>query len=278
MKRASQIASEADAAVVCVGLTDEYDTEFFDRENMDLPGAQDELIEAVARANPNTIVVIISGSPVSMTGWIDLVPAVIEAGYLGQECGNAIAGVLFGQVNPSGRLSETFPKRLEDNPAFINYPGESGQVLYGEGIFVGYRYYDKKLIEPLFPFGHGLSYTSFAYDNLRLSAPDLNPGEKLLASIDVKNTGDREGREVVQLYIRDAESSLVRPPKELKGFQKINLKPGETKTIHFEVDETALSFYSPAEQRWVAEPGEFEILIGSSSRDIRAAGSFILNG
>jgi len=257
-------------------LTEEYESEGFDREDMELPGAQAELVETVAKANKNTIVVLNNGSPVSMERWIDKVSAVVEAWFPGQECGNAIADILFGEVNPSGKLPETFPKRIEDNPAYINYPGESGKALYGEGIFVGYRYYDARKIEPLFPFGYGLSYTTFEYSNLRIGSPDLRMGDKLMVDVDVKNIGKREGKEVVQLYISDIESGLVRPAKELKGFGKIGLNPGETKTASFVLDRRDLSFYDPDQKQWVAEPGEFEVLVGSSSRDIRASASFTL--
>jgi beta-glucosidase len=276
MARAADIAGKSDVAVVFVGLSEEWESEGFDRENMELPGEQAELIKKVARANKNTIVVLNNGSPVSIEGWIDRVAGVVEAWFSGQECGNAIADVLLGKVNPSGKLPETFPRRIEDNPAYINYPGESGKVLYGEGIFVGYRYYDAKKVEPLFPFGYGLSYTIFEYSNLRMSTTELKAGKKLKVSIDIRNTGEREGKEVVQLYVWDVASSLIRPPKELKGFQKINLKPGETKTVEFTLGEEELSFYDPERKQWVAEPGEFEIMLGSSSRDIRARALFQL--
>lgn len=276
MSRAADIAAQSDVALVFVGLSEEHESEGFDREDMELPRAQVELIETVAKANRNTIVVLNNGSPISMDRWIDKVSGIIEAWFPGQECGNAIADVLFGEVNPSGKLPVTFPKRIEDNPAYINYPGENGKVLYGEGIFVGYRYYDAKRIDPLFPFGYGLSYTTFEYSNLRISSPDLRMGDKLNVNVDVKNTGKREGKEVVQLYVHDVESSLVRPAKELKGFNKIDLKPGETKTVGFALDKKELSFYDPDLRQWVAEPGEFEVLIGSSSRDIRARASFSL--
>lgn len=276
MVRAADIAAQSDVALVFVGLTEEYESEGFDREDMELPGAQVELVETVAQANRNTIVVLNNGSPVSMDRWIDKVAGVVEAWFPGQECGNAIADVLFGEVNPSGKLPETFPKRIEDNPAYINYPGENGKVLYGEGIFVGYRYYDAKKIEPLFPFGYGLSYTTFEYSNLRISTPELRMGDKLDVTVDITNTGEKRGKEVVQMYVRDVEASLVRPARELKGFDKINLGPGETKTVSFTLDKKDLSFYDPDLGQWVAEPGEFEVLVGSSSRDIRASASFSL--
>ncbi|MBL7165135.1 MAG: glycoside hydrolase family 3 C-terminal domain-containing protein [Dehalococcoidales bacterium] len=273
--RAAGLAARSDVAVVFVGTSEEYDREGNDRESMDLPGAQVELIEAVARANRHTVVVLNNGNAVAIAEWLDRVPAVLEAWFAGQECGNAIADVLFGDVNPSGKLPETVPRRIEDNPAFINYPGENGRVLYGEGIFVGYRYYDAKKIEPLFPFGHGLSYTTFEYGRLTIPA-EVAVGDDLTVRIDITNTGEREGKEVVQLYIHDIESSLVRPHKELKGFTKVSLTPGETRTVSFTLGQRDLSFYDPDRQEWVAEPGEFEVLVGSSSRDIRATGSFTL--
>jgi len=273
--RAAALAAESDVALVFVGLSNEWESEGHDRPNMELPGNQVELIEKVAAANENTVVVLNTGSPISMD-WLDRVAGVVQAWYPGQECGNGIADVLFGDVNPSGKLSQTFPKRLEDNPAYINYPGENGQVLYGEGLFVGYRYYDKKKIEPLFPFGYGLSYTTFEYDHLTLGASEYELGDEVQIAVDVTNTGEREGKEVVQLYVRDIESSLVRPEKELKGFNKVALKPGQTETVNFTLNRDALSFYDPRKKQWVAEAGTFEVLVGSSSRDIRATGIFSL--
>ena len=275
VERAARIAGDADVALLFVGSSDEWETEGRDRPDMELPGKQVELIEKVAEANERTVVVLNTGSPITMN-WIDRVAGVVQAWFPGQECGNAIADVLFGWVNPSGKLPQTFPRRLEDNPAYINYPGENGKVYYGEGIFVGYRYYDKKKIAPLFPFGYGLSYTTFEYGDLRLSAQEYDPGDEIEAVVAITNTGEREGKEAVQLYVRDPESRLVRPEKELKAFQKVLLKPGETKSAVFRLKSDALSFYDPEQGNWVAEPGEFELLIGSSSRDIRARGSFLL--
>jgi beta-glucosidase len=275
IQRAVALAARSDVALLFVGLNGDWESEGFDRPDMELPGEQVALIAQVAAANPNTVVVLQSGSPVRMP-WLDRVAGVIEAWYPGQECGNAIADVLFGAVNPSGKLPQTFPQRLEDNPAYINYPGENGRVRYGEGIFVGYRYYEKKRVEPLFPFGFGLSYTSFAYDNLRLSADAIGPDERLAVSIDVRNTGQRAGQEIVQLYIRDTASSLSRPEKELKRFAKVALQPGETKTVSLTIDREALAYWDDAQKSWVAEAGEFEALIGSSSQDIRAHAPFHL--
>ncbi|MBN1313469.1 MAG: glycoside hydrolase family 3 C-terminal domain-containing protein [Anaerolineae bacterium] len=272
IRQAAELAAKADVAIVFAGLTGEWESEGFDRPDMELPGAQAELIEQVAAANPNTIVVLNAGSPVKMA-WLDKVAAVVQAWYLGQETGNAIADVLFGDVNPSGKLPTTFPARLEDNPAYINYPGENGKVLYGEGLFVGYRYYDKKAIEPLFPFGYGLSYTTFAYSNLTLIESENG---QLEVRVDVRNTGERAGKEIAQVYIRDLQSRLVRPEKELKAFAKVALDAGEGKTVALRLDCEALSYYDPAEKQWVVEDGEFEVLVGSSSRDVRLTARFDL--
>ena len=272
---AVDLAKRCDAVVLIAGLNKEWESEGFDRIDMKLPGAQDELIESVAAANPNTIVVLNVGSAVEMP-WIDKVPAVLQLWYDSQEEGNALADVLFGNVNPSGKLPTTIPVRLEDNPAYINYPGENGKVRYGEGLFVGYRYYDKKQLAPQFPFGHGLSYTTFEYKDLRLSADQTTPEQGLDVILDVTNTGKRAGEEVVQLYVRDIKCSLARPEKELKAFAKIDLAPGETKTVSFHLDREAFWFFDPAKNSWVTEPGEMEILIGASSQDIELREKFTL--
>jgi beta-glucosidase len=275
--RAAAAAAEADAAVVVVGLDDKWEGEGGDRLDMELPGRQRELVERMAAANRSTVVVVNAGSPVAMD-WLDRVPAVLEVWYPGQELGNALADVLFGEVNPSGKLPTTFPKRLEDNPAYLNYPGENGEVLYGEGIFVGYRYYDRKRIEPRFAFGHGLSYTRFHYGELRLDRDRMAMDDELVVSVEVTNSGERAGSEVVQLYLSDLECSLARPGQELKAFEKIALEPGETKEVRFMLTRPALSFYDPAQKGWVAEAGQFEVRVGSSSRDIRARARFVLEG
>ncbi len=277
MERAVAAAGKSDVAVIFAGLTDEYESEGSDRKTMDLPEKQVELINKVAAANPNTVVVLNNGSPVAMRDWIDGVPAVLEAWFPGQEGGNAVADIIFGDINPSGKLPDTFPVRYEDNPAYQNYPGKDGKVHYEEGIFVGYRHYDARGIEPLFPFGHGLSYTSFEYTNLKITPSEVETGGKINVSIDVRNTGDREGKETVQLYVRDIESRLPRPPKELKGFRKVNLLPGEKKTVGFTLGTDALSFYDPELKQWTAEPGEFEVMAGSSSRDIRTKAVVVLS-
>jgi beta-glucosidase len=277
IQQAVALAAKSDVAIVFAGLTDEWESEDFDRPDMELPGDQAKLIEQVAAVNPNTIVVLNVGSPLHMN-WLDDVAAVVQAWYLGQETGNAIADVLFGDVNPSGKLPTTFPRRLQDNPAYLNYPGENGQVLYGEGLFIGYRYYDRKDIAPLFPFGYGLSYTTFAYRNLKLSKPKYAAGDTIQFSLDVENTGSRAGKEIVQVYVHDVQSRLMRPEKELRAFAKVALEPGETRTVTFILDEEALSYYDPKSKRWVAEAGEFQILAGSSSRDIHFVESFDFAG
>lgn len=275
-QRALELASRCDAVLFFGGYPEAFESEGWDREDIDLPGGQDELIAALAAVNPRTAVVLNVGAPVRMP-WVEQVPAVVLAYYPGQENGNAVAAVLLGEVNPSGRLPVTFPKRLEDTPAFLNaaYPG-CREVRYGEGIFVGYRYYDARQIEPLFPFGHGLSYTTFTYSGLKLPRK-VRPGETVTVTLTVTNSGQVAGKEVVQLYLADPQSSLPRPPKELKGFVKVALAPGESRTVTLTLDERALSFYDPAQKRWVAEAGEFEVLIGSSSRDIRLRGRFVLS-
>jgi beta-glucosidase len=270
---AAALAKRSDVAIVFAGMPRGYDSEGHDRPDMTLPGRQTALIEAVAEANANTIIVLNCGAPVELP-WIDAVPALVLAYYPGQEGGHAIANILTGDVNPSGKLSVTYPKRYEDNPTYINYPGGK-EVLYGEGIFVGYRYYDAKDVELLFPFGFGLSYTAFEYSDLRV--PEVvQAGEPVNVSVTVTNTGECAGKEVVQLYVSDEASSLPRPPKELKGFKKVALDPGESATVEFVLDQRALSFYDPYRKQWVAEPGGFEVLVGGSSRDIRVKAGFSL--
>jgi beta-glucosidase len=265
---AVKLARNSDVVVLVAGLNGEWETEGADRVDMQLPGRQNELIERVAKANKNTIVVLNVGSAVEMP-WIDKVPAVLQLWYDGQEQGNALADILFGDETPSGKLPTTFPVRLEDNPAYTNYPGENGRVRYGEGIFVGYRYYDKKKLAPLFPFGHGLSYTTFKYGNLRLSAKSITPSQTLKVKADVTNTGKVPGREIVQLYVRDVKSTFARPEKELKAFQKVELKPGQTRTVTFSLDREAFWYFDAVKNTWATETGEFEILVAASSRDIR---------
>jgi beta-glucosidase len=274
MERAVSAAASAEVAILVVGTNGDWETEGNDRLDMELPGRQAELIERVVAANPRTVVVMNTGSPVRMD-WLEEVPSVLQAWFPGQEFGNALADLLFGDVNPSGKLPTSFPVRLEDTPAFTNYPGENGEVLYGEGLFVGYRWYDGRDIEPLLPFGHGLSYTTFGYGNLRVGT-EHRIGDRIPVRIDITNTGERAGQEVVQLYVKDLESTPVRPPKELKAFAKVMLEPGQTRTVEFELDERALAYWDPSIASWATEPGEFELLVGSSSRDIRSTARFMI--
>ena len=275
IEEAVKLAKKSDVVVLVAGLNHEWEKEGADRVDMKLPGEQNELIKRVVKANPNTIVALNVGSAVEMP-WIDKVPAVVQLWYDSQEQGNALADILFGDINPSGKLPTTFPVRLEDNPAYINYPGENGKVRYGEGIFVGYRYYDKKDVTPLFPFGHGLSYTKFRYSNLRLSSKKISSDETLKVKVDVTNTGKVSGKEVVQLYVHDIESAFARPKKELKAFEKIELKSKQKKTVTFTLDREAFWYFDDAKNSWNTETGEFEILVGASSRDIRLSEKIML--
>jgi beta-glucosidase len=274
LERAAALAGASDVALVFAGLSGEWECEGFDRPGLELVGQQVALIEKVAAANKNTVVILNTGSPIEMP-WLDRVAAVVQAWYPGQECGHAIADVLFGDVNPSGKLTQTFPVRIEDNPAYINYPGENDQVHYGEGIFVGYRYYEKKKVRPLFPFGFGLSYTTFIYDTLSLSTQEIGPDDTLRVSVNVTNAGARAGQEVVQVYIQDKASSLQRPNKELKAFTKVRLAAGERRSVTFTIARDSLAYYDNLARTWIAEAGEFEVLVGSSSQDIHATSTFV---
>ncbi len=278
--QAVEAAREADVVLFIGGLNknDGQDSEGNDRASLSLPYEQDALIAQLAATNSNTVVVIVSGNAVAMP-WVREVPAIVEAWYSGTEAGHALASILFGDVNPSGKLPFTFPARLEDNSAHAlgEYPGDSINVSYNESIFVGYRWADKqKKARPLFPFGHGLSYTTFAYGKPIADKKTLLPGETITFTLPVKNTGMREGQEVVQLYISDKKSSLPRPVKELKGFSKVHLAPGQEKTVTFTIDKEALSFFDDTKHEWVAEPGKFEALIGASATDIKGVVSFEL--
>jgi len=260
-------AKAAKAAVVFAGLPDVYESEGYDRSHMRLPDCQNRLIEAVAAANPNTVVVLHNGSPVEMP-WIGKVKAVLEAYLGGQAVGLAEVRVLFGDANPSGHLPETFPLKLADNPSYLFYGGEGNVAEYREGIFVGYRYYDRKEAEVLFPFGHGLSYTDFEFSDLRLSAAEITDRDTLTASVKVKNTGSRAGKAVVQLYVGDVESSVFRPVRELKGFEKVALEPGEEKEVCFTLDKRSFAYWNTQIHDWHVESGAFAVEIGRSSRDI----------
>ena len=267
IREAVEAARSARVAVVFAGLPDVYESEGYDRTHMRMPDCQNRLIEAVAAANPNTVVVLYNGSPVEMP-WIGSVKAVLEAYLGGQAVGLATVRILFGEVNPSGKLPESFPKKLSDNPSYLFYGGEGDTAEYREGIFVGYRYYDRKETELLFPFGHGLSYTSFDFSDLRLSRKRITDQESLTATVRVTNTGKRAGKTVVQLYVGDCESSVFRPVRELKGFEKIFLEPGESKDVSFTLDKRSFAYWNTTIHDWHVESGEFRIEIGHSSRDI----------
>ena len=272
--QAVQAARQAEVVIFVAGLghAKGQDTEDSDRKDLKLPDGQDELIARVSEANPKMVVVMVSGSPVEMP-WLSKAPAVLQAWYSGTEGGNALAGILFGDVNPSGKLPCTFPKRLEDTPVAVlgEYPGKGGVVHYTEGLMVGYRYYDTKKVEPLFPFGHGLSYTHFTYSNFHVAE-----GAPATVQFDLSNRGSRAGAEVAQVYIHQVQPSLPRPLQELKGFRKISLAPGATQTVSIPLEIGAFSYYDPAKGGWLAEKGQFEIRVGSSSRDIRWSGKFTL--
>ncbi|MEL6132502.1 MAG: glycoside hydrolase family 3 C-terminal domain-containing protein [Bacteroidota bacterium] len=275
IQEAVTLARKAEVAVIFVGLPPRYESEGFDRDHMDLPPSHDALIRAVCEAQPQTVVVLSNGSAVSMP-WVADVPAIIEGWLTGQATGSAVADILYGLTNPSGKLSETFPVRLKDTPAYINWPGEQRKVIYGEGQFIGYRYYDFKDVAPLFPFGHGLSYTEFAYADLKIEGEDILDGIRVTCK--VKNVGDRAGKEVIQLYVRDHASPLLRPLQELKGFGKIALEPGQEETVFFTLKEEDLAYYDGWRQQWIAATGTFEFRVGASSRDIRLTVEVELRG
>ena len=281
---AVKVASEADCVIFIGGLnkSDGQDCENTDRKDLSLPYGQDELIEALAGANANLIVVNISGNAVAMP-WAGKVAAIVQGWYLGSEAGTSLAAVLMGDVNPSGKLPFTFPARLEDVPAHSlgQYSAVRSKnvttVQYNEGIFVGYRWTDRqKKVQPLFSFGHGLSYTTFEYGKPVVDKREMKAGEQLTITVPVKNTGSREGKEVVQLYIRDKKSSVERPVKELKGFCKVSLKPGEEKEVSFTIDRSALSYFDAGSHHWMAEPGAFEAIVAASATDIRGRVEFKL--
>ncbi|MED3200552.1 glycoside hydrolase family 3 C-terminal domain-containing protein [Bacillus toyonensis] len=267
INEAKKIAESADTAVLFVGLPDRYESEGFDRKHLQMPENHVQLIEAIAEVQSNIVVVLSNGAPIEMP-WIGKVKGILE-GYLGgQALGGAIADLLFGDANPSGKLAETFPEVLSDNPSYLNFPGEGDKVEYKEGVFVGYRYYDAKNIEPLFPFGFGLSYTNFEYSKLSISKNEIKDTDTVSVLVNVKNAGSIAGKEIVQLYIKDVESSMIRPEKELKGFEKVELQPGEEKTVSFTLNNRSFAYYNVELKDWHVETGEFEILVGKSSREI----------
>lgn len=267
LAQAVEAAKNAEVAVVFAGLPDPFESEGYDRAHINLPECQNRLIAEIAKVQKNLVVVLHHGSPVAMP-WVGGMPAILTAYLGGQAVGAATVDVLFGDVNPSGRLAETFPMRLEDNPSYLNFPGEGANVDYREGIFVGYRYYDKRKMDVLFPFGHGLSYTQFEYSNLRLSSAKVKDSDTLSVTVTVKNTGKRKGKEVVQLYVTDCESTAVRPVRELKGFEKVKLEPGESKEVCFTLDKRAFAYWNTVIHDWHVESGAFLIQIGQSSRNI----------
>lgn len=275
---AVKLAEESEVAVIFAGLPDRYESEGYDRTHLNLPDCQNVLIEEVAKVQPNTVVVLHNGSPVLLP-WADKVKAILEVYLGGQAVGEAAVDLLYGKANPSGKLAETFPLRLQDNPSYLNFPGTKRTVEYREGVYIGYRYYDAKDMDVLYPFGFGLSYTTFDYSDLALKVngqKDTNPNgklhikdtDRLEVTLKVKNTGSVRGKEVVQLYVKDLEASVGRPPKELKGFAKTVLEPGEEKTVTFTLDKRSFAYYSTELGDWYAESGTYEILVGKSSREI----------
>lgn len=267
LEKAVSSAQEADVVVIFAGLPDVMESEGYDRSTMAMPGCQNELIREVLKVKPDTVVVLHNGSPVE-TPWADDAAAVLEMYLGGQGVGEACDRILYGEVNPSGRLAETFPVRLEDTPCYMFYPGDGKKAVYGEGIFVGYRYYDTKKIPVRWAFGHGLSYTEFRYSNLRVGNGILKDKETLSVSVDITNAGSREGKEVVQMYISDRNGTPVRPEKELKGFAKVSLQPGEAKTVRFEICPRDLAYYEEEIHDWYAPAGTYRVLIGHASDDI----------
>jgi beta-glucosidase len=274
-------AKEADLVIFVGGLNKNsyQDCEATDRREYGLPFSQPQLIKELAEACPATVVVLLSGNAVEMP-WLDKVPAVLQSWYLGSMAGTSIADVLTGEVNPSGKLPFSFPKKLTDNGAHsfdaLCYPGDSIKEVYKEDILVGYRWHDTKKIPALFPFGYGLSYTTFSFSKPTLSSTTITADSDITLTFTITNTGDREGKEVAQLYIGDDKASVLRPVKELKGFKKVDLKPGESTTVSFKISVDDLKFYDEKAAQWTAEPGSFKAYVGSSSTDIKSVSSFTL--
>ena len=265
---AEQAAREADTVVVFAGLPESFESEGADRTSLDMPQVQNELIEKLAAVNPRIVVVLHNGAPVTMP-WVNKVPAILECYLGGENIGTAQINILFGKTNPSGKLAETFPLRLEDTPCYMYYPGNGRTCVYAEGIFVGYRWYDSRKMPVLFPFGHGLSYTSFEYSDLKVSKSAFKDSEGVEVSVTIKNTGAVEGKEIVQLYVSDKTGVEIRPEKELKGFEKISLKPGESKDVTFNLDQRSFAYWNTDTKEWYAPSGNYIISVGASSRDIR---------
>jgi len=264
---AVETAKKAKVAVLFIGLPESFETEGLDRKHMRLPLCQSDLVDAVCTVQPNTVVVLHNGSPVEMP-WVDKVKGILEAYLGGQATGQAVVNLLFGKANPCGRLPETFPIKLEDNPSYLYFKGEGGKVEYREGVFVGYRYYETKKAEVLFPFGYGLSYTEFEYSNLILDKSKMADTDVLMVSVDVKNTGTIAGKEVVQLYVSPEGGEIIRPIKELRAFEKVDLLPGETKTVTFQLEKRAFAYWNTKIHDWHVESGKYKVMIGKSVRDI----------
>lgn len=264
---AVKAAKEAEVAVIFAGLPDAFESEGYDRVHMKMPNCQNHLIHEVCNVQPNVVVVLHNGSPVEMP-WADEVKGILETYLGGQAVGAAEAKILFGDANPCGKLAETIPYKLSDNPSYLNFPGDGETVEYKEGVFVGYRYYDKKEMSVRYPFGYGLSYTEFAYSNLKLDKKSMKDTDTLTVSVDVTNTGSREGKEIVQLYVADLTGSANRPVRELKNFVKVSLAPGETKTVQMELNKRSFAWYNVKLHDWYAASGIYEIQIGKSSREI----------
>lgn len=272
---AIEAARQADKAVIFAGLPESFESESYDRAHMRLPDCQNRLISEIIKVQPQTIVVLHNGSPVEMP-WLSDVKGILEAYLGGQAVGEAEVRLLYGKVNPSGKLAETIPCKLTENPSYLTF-GESEKTVYSEGVFVGYRYYDARQMQVAFPFGHGLSYTTFAYSNLKLNRHELTDLDTLTVSVDITNTGKVRGKEIVQLYVRDNTGACRRPDKELKGFEKISLEPGETKTVTMTLDHRSFAWYHTDLKDWYAASGKYDILIGASSRDIRLSESVQMN-
>jgi beta-glucosidase len=271
-----RLAAQADVAIVAAGFDPSNEGEGADR-TFALPAGQDELIAMVRKANPRTLVVVTSGGAVDMSRWVDQVPAILQTWYPGQEGGHALAQLLFGEANPSGKLPVSFERRAQDGAAFAHYrPDGNGHIAYREGVFLGYRHFDRSKSKPLFPFGHGLSYTEFGYANLAIAPQRLAGEGNVTVSFDVRNRGKRAGAEVAQVYVGDRHAPVPRPRKELKGFAKVKLAPGESKRVEVRLDRRAFSYFDDTAQAWQAAPGDFDILVGASSQQIRLRGKVAL--
>ena len=285
LQEAITLAKESDVAVIFAGLPDSFESEGFDRTHLNMPANQNELIARISEVQPNVVVVLHSGSPIAMP-WLDKVAGVLQMYLAGQASGGAAVNLLFGDATPCGKLAETFPLHLEDNPSYLNFPGNREKVCYQEGVFIGYRSYDKKKMDVLFPFGYGLSYTDFTYSNMKVTVNGKNATDvdviketdEIVVSADITNTGNCDGAEIVQLYIKNPVVYEIRPEKELRDFAKVFLKAGETKTVTFTLNARAFSYYETRIHDWYAESGDYEILLASSSRDIRLQDTVSITG